>query len=110
MPDTPKSMPAPKTIQAIGNEIAIIWADGSESYYPMEKLREFSPSAENIGERDLLGNLIGGGTGPKAFPGVTVNGWQIVGGYAVQFQFSDGHNTGIYSYSYLREIGDGLAK
>ena len=33
MSDSQKSMPAPKTIQAIGNEIAIIWGDGSESYW-----------------------------------------------------------------------------
>ena len=107
MPDTPKSMPSPKTIQAIGNEIAIAWADGSENFYEMQELRRLSPSAENVGERDLLGNLIGGGDGPEAFPGVTVGGWQIVGGYAVQFRFSDGHNTGIYSYEYLKQIAAG---
>jgi DUF971 family protein len=106
MSDTQKSMPAPKTIQAIGNEIAILWEDGSESYYTMETLRKFSPSAENIGERDLMGQLIGGGQGPKEFPGVTVEGWQMIGGYAVQFRFSDGHNTGIYSYQYLKEIAE----
>ena len=104
MSDTQKSMPTPQTIQAIGDEIAILWADGSESYYPMEHLRKFSPSAENVGERDLMGQLIGGGQGPKEFPGVTVVGWELVGGYAVQFRFSDGHNTGIYSYKYLKEI------
>ena len=104
MSDTQKSMPSPKTIQAIGDEIAILWEDGSESYYKMEILRKFSPSAENIGERDLMGQLIGGGTGPKEFPGVTVTGWEMIGGYAVQFRYSDGHNTGIYSYQYLKEI------
>lgn len=109
MSDTQKSMPSPTTIQAIGNEIAIAWADGAESYYPMETLRKLSPSAENVGERDLLGNRIAGGNGPTEFPGVTVTGWEIVGGYAVQFRFSDGHNTGLYSYQYLRDIGDQLA-
>ena len=109
MSDSQKSMPTPTTIQAIGDEIAIIWADGGESYYPMETLRKLSPSAENVGEHDLLGNLIGGGDGPKEFPGVTVTGWEFVGGYAVQFRFSDGHNTGLYTYQYLREIGDNLA-
>ena len=101
-------MPAPQTIQAIGAEIAIIWEDGGESYYPMDVLRKFSPSAENVGERDLLGQLIAGGDGPKEFPGVAVTGWEIVGGYAVQFRFSDGHNTGLYSYGYLKELGEHL--
>ena len=96
-------MAAPESIQAIGDEIAIRWDDGSESYYPMERLRAASPSAENKGESDLLGNRIGG-TDQTAFPGVRVTGWEIVGGYAVQFRFSDGHNTGLYSYELLREL------
>ena len=110
MSDTPKSIPPPQTIQAIGDEIAIIWADGAESYYKMETLRKLSPSAENVGERDLLGNLIGGGGGPTEFPGVTVTGWEFVGGYAVQFKFSDGHNTGIYGFNYLQEMTKRLAE
>lgn len=101
-------MTAPKRIEAIGNEIAIIWEDGVEHYIPMERLRAWSPSAENIGERDLVGRVYGG-TEQKEFPGVTVTGWQIVGGYAVAFRFSDGHSTGIYAFDYLREIGEHLA-
>ena len=101
-------MPTPKTIQAIGAEIAIAWDDGSESYYPMEMLRALSPSAENRGERDLLGQVHGGDSRTK-YPGVTVTSWTIVGGYAVQFVFSDGHNTGLYSYDYLGEIWEKLS-
>ena len=102
-------MPQPETIQAIGNEIALRWDDGSESYYPMALLRALSPSAENIGERDLLGKIHGGDSRTE-YPGVTVNSWSIVGSYAVQFVFSDGHNTGLYSFDYLQEIWDHLKK
>lgn len=98
----------PVDIQAVGDEIAIRWSDGAESYYPMERLRAFSPSAETAGEQDLLGNTIGGDS-RKAFPGVRVTGWQTVGGYALAFSFSDGHRTGIYAYDYLREIARRLA-
>jgi DUF971 family protein len=101
-------MKAPTRIEAIGNEIAIVWPDGVEQYLPMEGLRAWSPSAENTGERDLVGRVYGG-TDQKEFPGVTVTGWQIVGAYAVQFSFSDGHNTGIYAFDYLRSLGVGLA-
>jgi DUF971 family protein len=94
---------SPKTIQSIGDEIAISWEDGGESYFRMEDLRAASPSAENKGESDLLGNRIGG-TDQTRFPGVRVSGWEIVGGYAVQFRFSDGHNTGLYSFDLLREL------
>lgn len=96
-------MTTPTNIAAIGNEIAIAWSDGSETYFPMERLRAFSPSAENTGERDLLGNRIGG-TDKTEFPGVTVTGWRLVGGYAIQFDFSDGHNTGIFSFEYLKKL------
>ena len=96
-------MLAPADIQAIGNEIAIRWEDGSEDYFPMEKLRAASPSAENVGERDLTGNVYGG-TDQTEFPGVAVRGWNFIGGYALQFDFSDGHATGIYSYQFLKDL------
>ncbi|HEX2101043.1 MAG TPA: DUF971 domain-containing protein, partial [Candidatus Synoicihabitans sp.] len=86
-------MQTPANIALIGQEVAIVWSDGVESYLPMERLRAASPSAENQGERDILGNQYGG-DGPKAFPGVTVLGWEQVGNYAIRFDFSDGHRTG----------------
>lgn len=93
----------PENIVLIGNEVAIKWKDGSEDYYPMEFLRAASPSAENTGEPDLLGNVHGGDDRTE-YPGVTVIGWDMVGGYAIQFRFSDGHATGLYSYSYLKDL------
>lgn len=95
----------PTNIQVIGNEVAILWDDGAESYFDFEKLRAASPSASNMGERDILGNQYGG-DGPKKFAGVQVVGWERVGNYAVRFDFSDGHNTGLYSFDYLRELGN----
>ncbi len=96
-------MHRPTNIQLIGSEVAIAWSDGSETYFLGEMLRAASPSAENVGERDILGNQYGG-DGPTQFPGVTVEGWEIVGNYAVRFDFSDGHRTGLYSFSYLRDL------
>ena len=96
-------MPTPANVQLIGREVAIVWSDGKETYHPMEQLRAASPSAENIGERDILGNQYGG-DGPKQFPGVTVLGWEQVGNYALRFTFSDGHGSGLYTYDYLRKL------
>lgn len=98
----------PTDVQLIGSELAIKWSDGSEDYFPMERLRALSPSAENMGEQDLLGNTSGGDQRER-FPGVRVDGWQQVGGYALLFSFSDGHKTGIYTYEYLKEISRRLA-
>ncbi len=96
-------MNAPIDIQLIGQEVAIVWDDGQESYFAFEKLRAASPSASNIGEVDVLGNRYGG-DGPRKFPGVQVLGWERVGNYALRFDFSDGHRTGLYSFDYLRRL------
>ncbi len=74
----------------------------------MDKLRALSPSADNIGEPDIFGNIHG--ADPRTeFPGVTVTGYEFVGRYAVRFFFSDGHNTGLFSFQYLLHLGDEMA-
>ena len=93
----------PKNMQLIGTELAIQWEDGSESYISSESLRANSPSASVSGERDILGNQYGGESG-KDYSRVTIDSWTQVGNYAFRFQFSDGHNTGIYSYDLLRQL------
>jgi len=94
---------APDKIELIGDLIAICWPDGLESYFSGEFLREESPSAENKGEIDILGQKHGG-DGPRFYPGVQVLSWEKVGNYAVCFHFSDGHSTGIYTWPYLKDL------
>jgi DUF971 family protein len=102
------TLKTPVNIQLIGNEIAIAWSDGSETFYPVEKLRAASPSAEMRGEKDIFGQRHGG-TDQSRFPGVEVVGWEQVGNYALRFDFSDGHRTGLYSYEYLLELAKQLS-
>ena len=71
--------------------------------FNMEQLRAASPSAENKGEPDLFGN-IHGASSQTEFPGVKVIGWTPIGGYAIRFDFSDGHRTGLYSFDYLKRL------
>jgi DUF971 family protein len=94
----------PQNIQIIGQEVAIVWSDGSESYLPAAKLRASSPSAETRGEKDIFGQQYGGST-KTDYTGVEVLGWELIGNYAVRFDFSDGHRTGLYSYEFLQELG-----
>lgn len=102
-------IPPPETIDLIGNEVAIRWADGREDFYPMDKLRALSPSADNMGEPDIFGRIHG--ADPRTeFPGVTVTGFDRIGRYAIRFIFSDGHQTGLYSFAYLQRIGDALTE
>ena len=93
----------PSNIQLIGNELCILWQDDSESYFDVEFLRLHSPSAQNIGEKDVLGNKYGG-NGNKDFSGVTIKSWDLQGNYALRPLFSDGHSSGIYSWDYLKNL------
>jgi DUF971 family protein len=94
----------PANIQQIGDQLAIVWNDGEESYFDLEMLRRACPCAACGGEPDVLGNI--------ARPHVNYNeksfqlgGFDIVGGYALQPRWADGHSTGIYSFTYLRRLG-----
>jgi DUF971 family protein len=98
------AMPAPQDIQIIGTEVAIRWDDGQESFITFATLRAASPSAEVKGERDIFGHQYGGEV-PRDYRGVEVQSWEKVGNYAIRFDFSDGHRTGLYSYELLRKLG-----
>jgi DUF971 family protein len=98
-------MHSPLNIQSIGDEIAVAWSDGAESYLRHDLLRRASPSAETQGEHDVFGNKYGGSQRAD-HKGVRVTGWERVGNYAIRFDFSDGHRTGLYSFDYLRKLGD----
>ena len=92
-------------VALVGIEVGMKWGDGVEHYIPMERLRAWSPSAETQGEVDILGYRHGG-SDQKEYPGVTVKSYEPVGSYGLRFNFSDGHNTGIYSFDYLRKLGE----
>jgi DUF971 family protein len=93
----------PSNIQQIGSELAIQWNDGAESYLDLQFLRRACPCAACGGEPDVLGNIMR--------PNVSYSdnsfelaSFEIVGGYAIQPRWGDGHGTGIYSFQYLRRI------
>lgn len=96
---------APLDIQLIGDLLAIRWHDGCEDFFTGSFLRENSPSAENVGERDIFGK-IHGGVPRRPYPGVKIENWEYQGNYAVRFDFSDGHRTGLYSWEYLRHLAN----
>lgn len=101
-------MKTPREVQLIGKEVAISWSDGAETYFPADQLRAASPSAETRGEKDIFGRQYGGDE-PRNHAGVTVLRWEKVGNYALRFDFSDGHRTGLYSYDYLLELAARLS-
>ena len=96
----------PDDIQQIGNELAVKWNDGGESFIPLEKLRRACPCAGCKGETDIMGNVYKNPEqqlSPAAFQLVRI---VSVGGYAIQPVWADGHATGIYSFDYLKRVAD----
>ena len=85
-------------------EVRITWADGFRSIYTLDYLRQICPCAvcnEVRNNQDPLRLL----TPDKIVQKGELRAEQpveIVGNYALQFFWADGHNTGIYSFDYLR--------
>jgi len=96
----------PLKLQAIGDELAIAWNDGTESYLKLTDVRRLCPCAGCAGERDLLGRLAKPPARPLTYESFRIARTAPVGGYAVQIYWEDGHSDGLYVYSRLREWSD----
>ena len=99
------ALPTPTDIKLhqASHKLEIAFTDGSRFELPFEFLRVYSPSAEvrghgpgqevlQVGKRDVL-----------------INAAEPVGLYGINFTFSDGHDTGIYSWDYLYWLGQNQA-
>ncbi len=95
---------APKRIEVVGGELAVVWSDGTESYLPLTFLRRRCPCAVCLGEQDLVGQVHGGGAAQPSDKSFALAGYEFVGGYAIRPRWQDGHDTGIFSFDYLREL------
>ena len=95
--DTPKATEIKLHRQS--RVLQISFADGKTFQIPCEFLRVYSPSAEVRGHSPGQEVLQ---TGKKD---VNINHIEPVGNYAIQLNFSDGHNTGLYSWDLLYDYG-----
>jgi len=96
-----KNTPTPQdiTVHSASRVLEIGFSDGSQFRIPFELMRVFSPSAEVQGHgpgQEVLQ------TGKRE---VTIEALEPVGNYAVQPTFSDGHDSGIFSWDYLYFLG-----
>ena len=80
------------------SELAVTFTDGVACSLSAEFLRVVSPSAEVQGHSPSERKLVPGKRN------VTIRAIEPVGNYAVRLVFSDGHNTGLYSWHYLYEL------
>lgn len=87
--------------------LTVEWSDGTTSYYPIAYLRRMSPSAEARQLREEMASnplaILPAGNPRRAGP-LTAETAEMVGNYALRIRFSDGHDTGLYSWGYLRKI------
>jgi DUF971 family protein len=101
MSELDKTTPVPTEIKLhqLSRQLEIAFNNGTRFELPYEFLRVYSPSAE----------VRGHGPGQEVLQvgkkDIAIKGIEPVGSYAVTLTFSDGHDTGIYSWDYLYELG-----
>ena|SRR5712692_3801255 len=97
-------MAAPRSWQVLGDLLVVQWADRHESYYPLEELRRACPCAGCSGEPDLFGRTAGGGPQRYGANSFQLRSVSTIGNYALQPNWMDGHEYGIWTYERLRAI------
>lgn len=91
-------VPTGVVVHAVSRVLELQYADGNSYRVPFELLRVYSPSAE------VRGHGPGQETLQTGKRDVTITALEGVGNYALQPVFSDGHNTGIYSWDLLYDL------
>jgi DUF971 family protein len=103
----------PKSVKVhltTGEGLDIAWKDGHKSHYSFVFLRDACPCALCDDERGKSGRKIGQpaksapGTLPMFKESAKALKAEGVGKYAIRFDWNDGHNLGIYSWKFLREV------
>ncbi|MDD5241185.1 MAG: DUF971 domain-containing protein [Sulfuricella sp.] len=102
--DSKTPMPTEIKLHQKSRLLEMAFSDGKHFELPCEFLRVYSPSAE----------VRGHGPGQEVLQvgkkNVEITDIQPVGSYAVQLVFSDGHDSGLYSWDYLYDLGVGQEK
>jgi DUF971 family protein len=100
-----KTTPTGVTHDRNQRRLLISWRDGHETAYDLDLLREICPCVTCRGGHEFMG--------PAHDPDVLtltparsyeLEKMELVGNYAIQLWWDDGHNTGIYTWDYLRRM------
>lgn len=92
-------IPTEITLHQQSRLLEIAFNDGARYKLPFEFLRVFSPSAE------VRGHGVGQETLQVGKQNVVVKDLEPVGSYALKISFDDGHDSGLYTWAYLHELG-----
>lgn len=79
------------------NALLVTWDDGGTSELPIPYLRSWCPCAQCQGHGDVVRRL-------EVAPDITAVGLYEMGAYALGIRFSDGHDAGIYAWTWLRQL------
>ena len=101
-PDTPS--PIDITVHQQSRVLEVAFSDGARFRIPFELMRVYSPSAEVQGHGPGQETLQ---TGKRE---VQITGLEPIGHYAVRPQFSDGHDSGLFTWDYLYRLGSQQAE
>jgi len=91
--------PTQITLHRISHKLEVTFDDGNHYQLPIEYLRVESPSAEVQGHGPGQKILVSGKRD------VQIEAIEPIGNYAVLLRFSDGHDSGLYSWTYLQQLG-----
>ena len=104
LPHDDTTTPRDLKVQIKEQRLIVEWADATTSEFSLDELRRQCPCAACRTERSKPPNPL---QILKADPsGVRVTRARLVGTYAIQFFWSDGHDTGIFDFRYLRSLAD----
>jgi DUF971 family protein len=102
MPTDPATTPREIGPSADGAALRILWEDGGVSLFAPHALRVRCPCAQCVDE--MTGRRI---LRPESVPAdIAMSAIHYVGRYALQFVWSDGHDTGFYPFDFLRRLGE----
>ena len=102
---------SPKQVKIFKKDkLKITWEDLTETFLSLKYIRDECPCAGCKGETILLKTYR-----PPAVTVVTpemymVKNIEVVGDYAIQITWKDGHSTGIYSWDYIKQLEQGMDK
>lgn len=107
MPSVDQTTPTDVRLKLKDQQLQITWADGKVSVYALSYLRGRCPCATCCTEREQrAGAVLPILSGKPTDDLRAVDGW-LVGNYAIQISWSDGHDTGIFDFRYLRSLEEG---
>ncbi|MEP7288790.1 MAG: DUF971 domain-containing protein [Chloroflexota bacterium] len=106
MNQSTQARPTGVTLDKTTGQLVITWSDGDLCSYPLSNLREACPCVECRGGHQNMGRQ----SDPKDILSLTptrsytIESVELVGNYALQPVWEDGHHTGIYTWEYLKHL------